>query len=179
MLSPTTTGLLVVDIQGKLSEIVHDASELIRQTQALVQGAKIVKLPIIVLEQNPDKLGLTNKALQPFLEDVPRFSKTSFNGCASPAILNAIKQAKVSNWLVCGIESHICVYQTCTSLLAHGYGVHVVSNCVSSRKLAEKEQALSKLQHQGACLTSVEMCLYELVGDCTSDAFKPMLSLIK
>lgn len=179
MLTPTNTALLIIDIQGKLSEIVHNSNDLIKQTQALIQGTKILNLPTIVLEQNPSKLGATHKSLQPLLDHAPTLSKTTFNGCATPAILNAIKDTKVSNWLVCGIESHICVYQTCMGLLSNGYGVNVVANCVSSRQLAEKELALAKLQQQGAKLTSVEMCLYELVGDSTSSAFKPILSLIK
>ena len=54
MLESRDTGLLVVDIQGKLARLVEGSDSLIANTARLVQGAKALDLPVIWLEQTPD-----------------------------------------------------------------------------------------------------------------------------
>jgi nicotinamidase-related amidase len=80
---------------------------------------------------------------------------------------------------VCGIETHICVYQTAMSLIKQNYEVQLVEDCVSSRTIQNKQLGINKLASQGAQLTGLEMCLYELVKDCRKPEFKAVLSLIK
>jgi hypothetical protein len=45
--------------------------------------------------------------------------------------------------------------------------------------LDNKTLALEKLTRKGADVTSLEMCLFELIGDCRADEFKAALNLIK
>lgn len=90
-----------------------------------------------------------------------------------------MKNANVDTWLVCGIEAHICVYQTALSLRQSGYRVELVTDCVSSRAAANKALALAKLTANGVALTGLEMCLYEMVEDCRAPEFKDILTLIK
>ncbi|HBY88037.1 MAG TPA: hydrolase, partial [Colwellia sp.] len=91
----------------------------------------------------------------------------------------AVKATNVDTWIVCGIEAHICVYQTAISLKRMGFEVQIVSDCVSSRELANKKLAINKLVNNGVELTGLEMCLFELVKDCRSPVFKEILALIK
>ena len=51
MLNRYNTGLVIVDIQGKLATLVHESETMIVQTVKLVQAAKILDLPIVFLEQ--------------------------------------------------------------------------------------------------------------------------------
>ena len=80
---------------------------------------------------------------------------------------------------MCGIEAHICVYQTVIDLLASGKQVHLLSDCVSSRSPANKQLALQKMQGAGAQLTGVEMALFELLERADTEQFKSILPLIK
>lgn len=179
MLSRENTGLVVVDIQGKLADIVHDSERLIANSVALIKGVKALGLPILWLEQNPEKLGATTPAIADALRPLEPITKYTFDGCAAEAFEKALQQAGVNQWLVCGIETHICVYQTVSSLVRLGYAVELVCDCVSSRALPNKELAISKLSGRGVGITSVEMCLYELVGDCRASEFREILRLIK
>lgn len=179
MLDQHTTGLIVIDIQGKLAQIVHESDALLANTHALIAGAKVLDLPILWLEQNPDKLGPTTPALATALAPARPIAKYTFDGCRAPEFSTAIAEAGVSTWLVCGIEAHICVYQTAVGLLELGYQLEIVRDCVASRTQANKELALAKLQAKGAGITSVEMCLYELVKDCRADEFRRILSIVK
>lgn len=179
MLKPDDTGLLVVDVQGKLAQIVHDSEALLANLHALISGAKVLGLPILWLEQNPDGLGPTAPALRALLTPAEPIPKYTFDACQAPTFSSAAEQAGVSTWLVCGIEAHICVYQTSRSLLERNYRVEIVSDGVSSRSKVNKAVALSRLAALGAGITSVEMCLYELVGDCRAEAFREILALVK
>ncbi|RNF53055.1 hydrolase [Marinomonas hwangdonensis] len=179
MLTKEKTGLIVVDVQGKLATIVDDSERYITNLVKLVKAAKLLELPILWLEQNPEKLGKTVPELTDALASISPITKYTFSGCGEPAFVEAVKKAKVNTWLVSGIETHICVYQTSLELLNMGYMVELVSDCVSSRTVSNKELALAKLARKGAEVTSLEMCLFELIRDCRSDQFKEALSLIK
>ncbi|MFQ3196951.1 MAG: nicotinamidase-related amidase [Paraglaciecola sp.] len=179
MLKKEQVGLLVVDIQGTLANIVHESELLLTNTVKLIKGAQALNLPIVCLEQNPEKLGRTTPVIFDALAGNKGISKYTFDGCDSPAFIQALQQSGVSQWLVCGLEAHVCVYQSTLGLLRLGYEVELVCDCISSRTAFNKEIAITKLVLNGAQLTTAEMCLYELLGTCQAPEFKDILRLIK
>ena len=179
MLRKENTGLIVVDIQGKLARLVHDSDTLIANCAKLIKGAQALDLPIIWLEQNPDKLGTTVDELSTLLAAQQPIPKFTFDGCQEPPFAQAVHAANVNTWLVCGIETHICVYQTASSLKQLGFEIQLVSDCVSSRTPENKALGISKLANNGVEITGLEMCLYELVKDCRAEEFKGILGLIR
>lgn len=146
---------------------------------SVIKGVNILNLPILWLEQNPEKLGDTSAELKDVLKPRQPIAKYTFDACLEPAFINELENANVSNWLVVGIESHICVYQTVKGLINRGYGVEIIQECIASRKEHNKQIALQKIQALGGKITSVEMCLYELVKDCRVPEFKQILNLIR
>jgi nicotinamidase-related amidase len=136
-------------------------------------------LPIIRLEQNPERLGATVDELNDLLNDAKPIPKFTFNACDEPKFVEAVQDKGVETWLVCGIEAHICVYQTAMGLLDLGYKVQVVGDCVSSRTALNKDLAIRRLTDAGIEITGLEMSLYELVKDCRAREFKLILSLIR
>ncbi|PKG85609.1 hydrolase [Colwellia sp. 75C3] len=183
MLKKENTGLIVVDIQGQLARLVHDSDTLIANCEKLIKGAQSLGLPIIWLEQNPEKIGPTvdeiNTLLSSPLSHHEPIIKYTFNACEDALFMDRVREENVDTWLICGIEAHICVYQTALSLKEQGLKVELVSDCVSSRKLENKELAIQKLLNNGIELTGLEMCLFELVKDCRATEFKEILGLIK
>ncbi|MDO7085681.1 hydrolase [Pseudocolwellia sp. AS88] len=179
MLIKDNTGLIVIDIQGKLAHLVDDSTKLISNCVKLIKGSNELGLPIILLEQNPEKLSSTVDELTTILTDITPITKYTFDACASLDFLNSIKNNNVDTWLVCGIEAHICVYQTARGLAEQGYKVELVSDCVSSRTLLNKQLAVNRLQDCGVEITGLEMCLYELVRDCRTPEFKQILDLVR
>ncbi|MCK8070481.1 hydrolase [Vibrio sp. 1CM23M] len=179
MLMRQNTGLVIVDVQGKLARLVDDSDALIANCGKLVQGAQVLGLPIIRLEQNPEKLGATVDELNDLLSDAKPIPKFTFNACNEPKFVEAVQDKDVDTWLVCGIEAHICVYQTAMGLLELGYKVQVVGDCVSSRTALNKDLAIRRLTDAGVQITGLEMSLYELVKDCRAPEFKPILGLIR
>jgi nicotinamidase-related amidase len=81
--------------------------------------------------------------------------------------------------LLCGIEAHVCIYQTAVDLLHEGFHVELVADAVSSRTLKNKELAISRMRDEGRDITGVEMALFELLRTAEHPQFKQVAKLIK
>ena len=179
MLSKEKTVFVLVDVQGKLARLMHESDELIRNLENLIQGLRILDVPIIWLEQYPKGLGPTAEELSRHLPDQEAIAKMSFSACKDEEFMNALKRTGRQQVLVAGIETHICVYQTAAELKELGYEVEVVADAVSSRTLENKEIGLEKLKSKGVTMTSVEMALFELMEEAGGDKFKKVSKLIQ
>ena len=179
MLTPADTALVIVDVQGKLAQIMDEKEALFHHLATMVKGAKVLALPILWVEQLPDKLGPTIPEIADHLAHLHPISKNSFSCYGEPAFVDALAATGCRNVIVMGIEAHICVYQTVRHLLDKGFHVEVIADAVSSRKAHNKVIALEKMQQCGAALTSTEMVLFELQGVAEGERFRHLLSVIK
>ena len=179
MLTKENAVLLVVDVQGKLAQLMHEKEKLFKNLKIMVKGAKILQVPIIWLEQNPDGLGPTIPELAGLLKNQQSISKFGFSCCQNDEFSAALKAVKRKQIVLTGIETHICIYQTARDLLAKGYGVEVVADAVSSRTLANKHIALEKISKAGGIISSTEMVLFELLQVAEGEQFKGILRLVK
>ncbi len=178
MLKPENTVLVVIDFQGKLAQLMHDRDPLFQVAATMIQGIKVLDIPFLVTEQNPDRIGPTIPEIAPLLKEPP-ISKLSFSCCGEKAFMDRLKALNRGQILIIGIETHICVYQTAADLIDQGYEVQVAADAVSSRTQENRSIGLEKIQHIGASLTSVETALFELLGTAANEQFKDILKLIK
>jgi nicotinamidase-related amidase len=165
------TALVVVDVQEAFRPAVQAFDEVVENTRRLMEGAKILGIPVIVTEQYPKGLGRTVEELG----DVSPVEKS----CFSAAKADGFEMDGRDQALVCGIETHVCVSQTAHDLLERGVEVHVVADAVTSRTEANKQVGLHKMEQSGAIATSVETALFELLGAAGSEEFKQVQRLIK
>ena len=179
MLNLDNTALVIIDIQGKLWNVMYEKEALLENAQKLAKGMQVLGVPIILTEQNPKGLGPTVPELMQLLPDVKPIPKFEFSCCRNRDFQQALDNLKRKQILICGIESHICVYQTTLALLSSGYEVQVVADVVSSRVVRNREIALTRVQNEGAKVTTSEMALYELLQTAESPQFKEMLKVIK
>jgi nicotinamidase-related amidase len=105
--------------------------------------------------------------------------KMSFSCCRDKGFQQALVDLNRKQVLICGIEAHICVYQTALELINSGYEVQVVADVVSSRSVRNRDITLNRLQNEGAKITVSEMALYELLQTAENPVFKEMLKVIK
>ncbi|MGF1723486.1 hydrolase [Photobacterium nomapromontoriensis] len=179
MISATNTALVIIDVQGKLAQIMANYGALFQKLETMVKGAKILEMPIIWVEQLPHKLGPTIPQIADQLSHITPIAKNSFSCYRDEQFVTALQQTGCKNVVVVGIEAHICVYQTVQQLLDNGYHVEVVSDAISSRELSNKHIALNKMQQAGAAITSTEMVLFELQEVAEGERFKQILTIIK
>ena len=179
MLSLDNTVLVIIDIQGKLWNVMYEKEALLENAQKLIKGIQVLGVPIILTEQNPKGLGPTLPELAQFMPEIKPIPKFSFNCCQDKGFLQVFDELKRKQVLICGIEAHICVYQTALALISSGYEVQVVADIVSSRVVRNRDIALTRMQSERVKLTVSEMALYELLQTAESPKFKEMLKVIK
>lgn len=179
VLNREETVFVLVDVQGKLARIVHESEEMISNLEKLVQGLRVLDIPIVWLEQYPKGLGPTVENISRHLTGLEPIPKMTFSACLNGDFTEAVKKTGRKQVLIAGIETHICVYQTAVGLKDLGYGVQVVADAVSSRALSNKNIGLERMKSAGIEWTSVEMALYELLQTAEDDAFKQIVQLIK
>ncbi|HEY2759919.1 MAG TPA: isochorismatase family protein, partial [Pirellulales bacterium] len=143
----------------------------------LIDGAKLLGLPVFATEQYPQGLGPTTADLLPRLDRV--FDKTAFScgGCAK--FCAELQSAGPRKWLVCGIEAHVCVQQTVLDLLAEGLRMYVAADAIGSRAKPDYKIALRRMESSGATLTTTEAALFEWCQDSKSPAFKQISQMIR
>ena len=139
----------------------------------LVEGARILGVPIVATAQYPKGLGPI--APEVGLDGEEPVEKTAF----SAARADGFDLGGRDQVVVCGIEAHICVSQTVHDLLAQGFEVHVARDAVGSRHPGDLEVGLSKMQRAGAVVSSVETALFELLERAGTPEFKAVQQVIK
>jgi nicotinamidase-related amidase len=171
--------LVVIDVQGKLAQLMHDKESLFKNIQILIHAAKILNIPIIWCQQCPDALGPTIPQIAELLSGIEPINKASFSCCGCDQFNTKLKELTRKQILLCGIETHVCVYQTAIDLLRKGYEVEVISDAVSSRSLHNKEVAINTMSAAGVNVTTTEMALFELLKTADNPQFKQIAKLIK
>lgn len=179
MLEIPQSSLVVVDVQGKLAQLMADKETLFKNVRILIQAAKILEIPILWCQQVPAALGPTVPEIAELLTDDEPIDKASFS-CAGHEPFNAkLEVLGRKQTLLCGIETHVCIYQTAMDLLGQGREVTVIADAVSSRTAENKQIALARLAAEGVAIASTEMVLFELLQTAKHPQFKPIAKLVK
>jgi nicotinamidase-related amidase len=179
MLSAGNTILVIVDVQGKLAQLMPDRETLFSNLQRMVKGALALELPVLWVEQLPQKLGPTIPEVADLLPAHQPIPKSSFSCAKNEAFNAALAELGRKQVLMVGIEAHICVYQSAMDLVEAGYEVEVVEDAVGSRSAGNKSVGLRKMLAHGVGLTSTEMALFELLGDAGHPAFRDIQATIR
>ncbi len=166
--------LLIVDVQTRLLPEMWEAQRIERNIGMLARMARRLAIPVVVSEQNPDKLGHTVASLADAIGEFTALAKMKFS--AFEAVEAQLERPQV---LLCGLEAHICVSQTALDLLDAGKTVFAVYDAISSRQDWNRAVGWQRMMGAGALPTSTEAALYELVGEAGNDDFRALLALVK
>jgi nicotinamidase-related amidase len=178
--------LMVVDVQTKLAGVMPAAAmaALVRNVGILLEAARRFAIPVVVSEQYPKGLGRTVAEVEEALARLPadqvhRFEKVEFSACAAPAFgpVEAALDGR-DQWIVTGMEAHICVYQSARALRAGGAAVHVVRDAVVSRTPENLATALGLVERSGALVTSTEVVVFDLLQKAGGEDFKALSKMI-
>jgi nicotinamidase-related amidase len=179
MLEIDNTVLLVIDVQEKLLPVMHEKEKLVGNMQNLIHGMQVLEIPIILTEQYPRGLGKTVTEISELLTGVAPLAKTSFSCYGDAEFKNRLDACSRKQILVCGIECHVCVYQTAMDLKQAGYEVQVVADAVSSRTAENRETGLNLMRQMGITVTSSETVLFELLKIAEGEKFKAISRIFK
>lgn len=173
------SALLVIDVQEGYRGKLHGEERLVRATSRLLEAAGILGVPVLVTEQYPKGLGATREEVACRIPPgAARFEKTSFSALGAEGLLGHLRGLGREQVVVAGIETHVCVGQTCHGLLAEGFAVHAVRDAIGARFPLEDEAGWAKLVGSGAVPASSESVLFEWLHDARHPEFKAIHKLV-
>ena len=169
----------LVDVQDKLYPHVTNKDEIEKNLITLIKGLKVLSVPFIINEQYKKGIGETIPSLNELVKEYPHFEKTTFSCYKNEETIEAINATDKKVVIVAGIETHVCVLQTCIDLLEGGFEVVLVTDCCTSRKQKDTDMAISRLVQAGVIPTTYESLLFELTLNAKNPVFKEISSLVK
>lgn len=176
----TKSLLLIIDFQQKMLRAIPSWEEIAGRVGQLTKSAEILEVPVVLTEQYSKGLGAT---LPEILEKIhpapPVFHKEHFSACLEPAFLGMVRSFARPQLVVVGMETHVCVLQTCLDLLHAGFQVHLVADAVASRATINRDLALDLLRQAGALITSTEIVLFQWSCRANTDTFRRILPIVK
>jgi len=170
---------ILVDMQERLFPHIHEHRQLVENVSKLIRGLQVLDMPILITEQYSKGLGPTILDVQNTLQNYQPLEKMTFSCCGAPGLMATLRDRNIKNAILMGIEAHACVLQTAVDLLENGYAPVVVDDCVSSRKLHDKQVAVARMRQEGAVITTCESILLELCVQAGTDSFKAISKIIK
>lgn len=180
ILDPEKTALVVIDVQEGFRGVIADFDLVASRVATMIRGAQLLAVPVLVTEQYPKGLGRTAEEISSVLTDADEvFEKSAFSSCGADAFVAKLQGLGTKQVVVCGLETHVCVNQTAHDLMARGFQVHILTDCVCSRFDNNREAGLRKMLASGVITSSLEMALFELMRDSKHERFKEIQSLIK
>jgi nicotinamidase-related amidase len=171
--------LAVIDIQERLLPAIFEGERVVQNTVRLIKGARILGIPLLITEQYKKGLGATVPTIAAEIEGLKQMEKVAFSACGAPGFEKALKAKKVADVILCGIEAHVCVSQTCLDLLDKGFRVFVVVDAMSSRTTENHFIAVERMRDAGGVVVSTELVLFELLEKAGTEEFKQILALVK
>ena len=170
---------LVIDYQEKLAPHMFDGDQVSKNVEVLIQGLQVLEIPLIVTQQYTNGLGRTIPSIENYLKDIDKIEKISFSCCGEDKFVQNLKKSGRKIVIISGIEAHVCVLQTTIDLVNTGYQPVVVDDCISSRKINDKQIALKRMIEEGAIITTFESILFELCQIAGNEKFKAISKLVK
>lgn len=172
LIDPKNSRLLVIDIQQRLVETIHDHQTIIANCAWLIKVAFRLDVPVLASEQYPRGLGHTVTALRNLLPDSAFMEKVCFSCTGEPVCMEQINAWQQDQVILIGIEAHVCVLQTALGLLNTGKDVYVVADCISSRHPHNVELAIERMRAEGVRIVSREMVVFEWLQRSATNQFR-------
>lgn len=173
------TAAVVIDIQEKLLPHIHEAEFILQNSLKLIEGLQILEVPIIVTQQYTKGLGNTVPSIVQKFQGFRYIEKVSFSCYDESAFVEQLSASGRSSVILFGIETHVCVLQTCLDLNMSGYVPVVVEDCISSRNPIDKRVAIERMRQEGAIITTYESLLFELTRQAGNEIFKSVSRVVK
>jgi len=181
--------VLVIDLQGRLMEMIHRPRLVVEGTIRLMRLAEIFSVPVVLTEQYPPGLGPTHPQVRAVFDELTTtkryMAKEAFGCCGDPLFEPLLAEAlpgvppERRQVVIAGIETHVCVVQTVIELLRANNSVYLCWECVSGRGEEYRRHAFDRMQQAGAVLTNHESVGFEWARSKAHPQFKALNNLLK
>ena len=174
LLQKDTSGLVLVDVQEKLTPLVLLSEALLSRCEWIIRLANDLGVPVLGSEQYPRGLGRTVAVLREKIPTDHWVEKVHFSCFREQRFVAEWQRLKKKQVVLIGIETHVCVLQTAFDMKDAGFEVFVVVDAVSSRSDVDKKYGLQRMRESGISLVTAEMVFFEWVGQAGTPEFKAL-----
>lgn len=164
--------LVIVDIQERLASVMAARERVVNNCLHLIELSKLLHIPVILTEQYPKGLGQTVPEIREALLHYKAIEKLTFDCCGVNPFIEELASAGRKNIILIGMETHICVLQTCIGLIKGGYNVHVPEDAVCSRTRENFKAGIEFMRDSGAVITCTETILFQLLEKAGTEEFR-------
>ena len=171
--------LLVIDIQQAMLRVIDRWETVAGKTEKLIQSANVLEVPVLFTEQYKKGLGETISELFQEINSPQVFQKEHFSACLEDDFIPTIQSFDRKKIVVVGMETHVCVLQTCLDLIKAGFQVHLVADAVASRVDRNRDIAIDILKQAGAVISSTEIVIFQWACRANTDEFRRILPIVK
>lgn len=171
--------LVIVDIQERLAVVMEKRNDVVSNAIHLIEAAKLLDIPVVITEQYPKGLGPTVEEIRQAVPVYSPVEKITFGCCGEPEFMRTLSATGKKKIILAGMETHVCVLQTCLGLLLKEFPVHVVSDAVCSRSMDNFGTGIGFMRDAGAVITSTETVLFQLLEKAGTGEFKAISKRIK
>jgi len=180
-IKPEEALLVIIDVQEKLSRAMEEEilEKVVNNCLHLIQLAKLYRIPIILTEQYPKGLGPTLEEIRAELPVYEPVEKLSFSVMGEEAFVQRLEGVNKKKVILTGMETHVCVWQSCLDLLHRGYHVFIPRDAVCSRKKEDYKAGLSLMAAAGGVVTSTEALLFQMLERADTEEFKVIQKRLK
>ena len=174
---PKRNALVLIDIQEKIIRPILNKDLITKNIKKLLNAYQFFGEDIFVSEQNPIKLGETIPELLPKARFI-KIEKMEFSLANRQEFIKELDKKKITNLIVCGIETHICIQQTVLDCLQKEFKVILIADAMGSRNKLDHEIGLKRMSSEGAILTTTESIIFELCQTANRKEFKEIRNII-
>ncbi len=180
-LSPSQCALLIVDIQDRLMPVIEGRDQVVKNAVLLLKAANTLKMQVLATTQYVARIGELLPEIRAELGGIIPIDKMEFGGFNNQAVKKAAGHLprEIDSLIICGVETHICIYQTVIGAIMEGYKVWVPADAVSSRTRHNHRTGLSRIREIGGVVANTELIIYELLHKAGSQEFKELLPFLK
>lgn len=172
LLSAKESLLLIVDAQEKLLPVIHHYDQVSARIRWLAEVALQLEVPLLITEQYPKGLGYSLPNLKEVVEAAEVIEKTHFSAMKEEGFAGVLEQYGKRQIVVIGMEAHVCVLQTALDIKAQGYDVFLATDCIGSRRPADKDAGIERMRDNGVNIITSEMAALEWVEKSATETFR-------
>lgn len=171
-----------VDMQERLLPVIALNEEITKKNSILMKVAQLLNIKTLITEQYPSGLGTTHPAILSAFDNKDKVAimpKTTFSIFGDSDINAFIAKSGVEHIVLCGVETHICVWQSIVDALHLGLKCTLVADASSSRDIKNHHLAVDSALALGALALPMESVIFSWLQDCKNTHFKTISAMIK
>lgn len=154
--------LIVIDIQ---KDITKNYRDIIGNINRAIDWAVDNDIHVVYIRH--ENLSPGTRTFKPntpgaeFVSDLKMVSKNIFtkykgNALTSEEFMDFIRQNEISDFYITGADAAACVKSTCYNLCKAKYGVHVLSDCITSYDKKKIDEMLRYYESKGSEVISLD-----------------------